>query len=486
MAAGIGVKQHVVIVDDQNLNLRVLRSIAARVRDVKVHPFLSSSAALAWCSERDVDCFVLDYHMPAPDGLEMIRRIRAYDRLVPIVIVTSETDRDVIYRAFDLGANDFIHKPVDVHEFRARLGTLLDLRAAQKALAMRIESLEGSLRDSEERSREHAERLEAVWRIANDPNLQDDAKMLAMLERGAAAIRPGQPFRGLLARVENGNLRLEWAAETRGYADPAGTVADNLGRLVPTGAAVGDDELRVGVTRSWDDIQATEDVTPLVVAYDWHAVIRTTFAAGGSSYLLSFVSNVPMAKPFGPEDHAYVEILAAFFAAHHHQQWQSGRLAHQFEHDSLTGLWNRSRFRSLGRAAFRSGEPSAIAIFDLIGFHRINETHGHLTGDAVLVEVAAALNAQAREGEIVARVGGDSFGIFFPNASSREWVAERVATYAAVFGRPMSIGDREGKETVPARAAFGLAFAPADAATFDEALFRAEGRAGTTGAAGAR
>ena len=69
--------QHVVIVDDQELNLRLLRSIANEIGDVIVHPFLSSLEALAWCEGKDVDCFVLDYNMPAPDGVEMVRILRA-------------------------------------------------------------------------------------------------------------------------------------------------------------------------------------------------------------------------------------------------------------------------------------------------------------------------------------------------------------------------------------------------------------------------
>jgi diguanylate cyclase (GGDEF)-like protein len=69
----------------------------------------------------------------------------------------------------------------------------------------------------------------------------------------------------------------------------------------------------------------------------------------------------------------------------------------------LTGLWNRSRFRSLGRAAFRAGEPAAIAVVDVVEFHKLNEVYGHLTADAVLVEVAAALATTRRRDR---RAGG--------------------------------------------------------------------------------
>ena len=197
--------QHVVIVDDQELNLRLLRSIANEISDVIVHPFLSSAEALAWCEGKDVDCFVLDYHMPAPDGLAMVKILRGMEAfaMVPIVIVTAENEREVRYRAFDAGANDFVQKPVDYREMVARLSTLLALRAAQKRLAMQIGSLEASLLDSEERAREHAQRLEVLWHIANNPTLRDDELVQAMLEQGAAGIRPGQSFLGLLGRIED-------------------------------------------------------------------------------------------------------------------------------------------------------------------------------------------------------------------------------------------------------------------------------------------
>ena len=96
----------------------------------------------------------------------------------------------------------------------------------------------------------------------------------------------------------------------------------------------------------------------------------------------------------------------------------------------------------------------------------------------MLVEVAAALAAEAQGDETVARVGGDSFAVFFPSVPSRGALMERIARYGAVFEVPMGIGDREGKESVRTNGAIGVALAPADGGTFDELFFRAESRAG--------
>jgi len=474
------VPQHVVIVDDQELNLKLFSSIANEISDVAVHPFLSSNEALEWCRGKDIDCFILDYHMPAPDGLQMIAALRASDAfaMVPIVIVTGEHEREVRYQAFDAGANDFVQKPVDYREFIARLTTLLALRSAQKRLGMQIESLEASLLDSEERSRHHAERLESLWRIANNPALQDEELVDAMLEQGAAAIRPGQPFLGLLGRIEGTDLITEAMA---GDGGEASRKLLRIGNRTPVANTVVAHSLAAGKTQSWDDWEARK-IPSKQRALGWRAVITTHFTAGGASYALTFASAETTLKPFGPQDHAYVEVLGAFFATRLQQQWQALRIRLQLEHDSLTGLKNRSRFRSLGRAAFKPDAPFAIAVVDLVRFHELNEAYGHLIGDAVLVEVAAALAAEAQNDEIVARVGGDSFAAFFPSVSSRAELMERIARYSAVFEVPMGIGDREGKESVLASGAIGVALAPHDGTTFDELFFRAESRAGAAAA----
>jgi diguanylate cyclase (GGDEF)-like protein len=464
--------QHVVIVDDDDLTLKLFGSIAGEIPGVVVHTFLTSTEAIDWYHGKEVDCFVFDYNMPLPNGMQMIALVRALPEFahVPIVIVTGAHEREVRYQALDAGANDFLQKPVDYREMVARMTTLLALRAAQKRLAMQIGSLEQSLLDSEERSRQHAERLEVLWGIANNPNLRDDELIQAMLQRGAAAIRPGQNYRGVLARVEGDAIRIEAAAET-------GDSTVRVGALVPLADTIVGKTLQAGGgTYAFDDIKETDHPAPTERRLAWRSRIGTSFTAGGSTYTLVFSSREPTAKLFGSQDKAYVEVLAAFFSSHFQQKWQSSRLGHQLEHDSLTGLWNRSRFRSLGRAAFEPGAAAAVAVINLVQFHALNEKHGHLTGDAVLVEVAAALSAQAREGEIVARTGGNTFAVFFPSVPSRELLEDSVERFGVVFETAMGIGDREGKESLFVSGRIGIAHAPADGATLDDLLLLGEYR----------
>jgi diguanylate cyclase (GGDEF)-like protein len=119
-----------------------------------------------------------------------------------------------------------------------------------------------------------------------------------------------------------------------------------------------------------------------------------------------------------------------------HSRRREADLAHRAEHDSLTGLVNRSRFESrlrellapggLGKA--RDATDVAVLFIDLDDFKPVNDTYGHAAGDAVLVSVAARLRDSTRGSDLIARLGGDEFAVLLEvrDPGEADAVAERV------------------------------------------------------------
>jgi diguanylate cyclase (GGDEF)-like protein/PAS domain S-box-containing protein len=125
-----------------------------------------------------------------------------------------------------------------------------------------------------------------------------------------------------------------------------------------------------------------------------------------------------------PEDLALLQVASGLAAVAIEQRGLTDRLAHQAHHDALTGLPNRALFEDrLGMAithAHRQGRQLAVLFLDLDQFKVINDSLGHGLGDRLLQAVAARLQASVREGDTVARQGGDEFILLLP------WIGSAV------------------------------------------------------------
>lgn len=130
---------NVLIIDDSDINLTLFRALVERVEGTASHCFSSSAEALEWCKGGAADVVVVDYMMPSPDGLEFIRRFRQLPGMhdVPVIMVTANEQKAVRYEALQVGATDFLTKPIDKDEFLARVRNMCALRRTQRQLADR-------------------------------------------------------------------------------------------------------------------------------------------------------------------------------------------------------------------------------------------------------------------------------------------------------------------------------------------------------------
>ncbi|MDN6866208.1 MULTISPECIES: diguanylate cyclase domain-containing protein [Pseudomonas] len=159
-------------------------------------------------------------------------------------------------------------------------------------------------------------------------------------------------------------------------------------------------------------------------------------------------------------------LLGEMEAWQSHLQSENETLAHQANHDSLTGLPNRAFFegrliRAL-RGAAKLDERVAVLFLDSDRFKDINDNFGHAAGDAVLVAVAARVRAQLRDGDLVARLGGDEFAILLAPLHKAE-DAQRIADkIIASMDMPIEV---PGGSQVLTSLSIGIAIYPEHGAT---------------------
>ena len=163
-------RTRVLAIDDEPLNLALIQATFEERPDVELLLANNGREGLDVLARTDVDVVLLDLSMPVMNGMDVLRARQEEPRLrdVPVIVVTA--NREEKHRAFRLGANDFLAKPVDVEELRLRTLNYARLKhqsdelagaaaALERQVAARTHELSDALRLAQETEREIALRL---------------------------------------------------------------------------------------------------------------------------------------------------------------------------------------------------------------------------------------------------------------------------------------------------------------------------------------
>lgn len=146
------------------------------------------------------------------------------------------------------------------------------------------------------------------------------------------------------------------------------------------------------------------------------------------------------------------------------------RIEHLSLHDALTGLPNRNRMQEFLegklKAVPRVENPLVMLSVDLDRFKPVNDSFGHEVGDQVLNEVSQRLRQCLRDGDLVARMGGDEFILIVSGISTQEEVEHLCERLVASIERPFEIDNH----SIFIGTSIGVAMAPADACVAEELL----------------
>ncbi len=151
------------------------------------------------------------------------------------------------------------------------------------------------------------------------------------------------------------------------------------------------------------------------------------------------------------------------------------RLRHEATHDALTGLANRAFFQeqlnvALAHTRNAPDRASAVLFFDLDDFKEINDTLGHLAGDAMLRTVAERLQKSVRSTDVVGRIGGDEFGVLLNDRADAAAVDSTVARIQEALVAPAKIDGRVCYIT----ASVGITLLAEDDQRIEDVLSRAD------------
>ncbi len=262
----------------------------------------------------------------------------------------------------------------------------------------------------------HSERLRTLWRLATERDTMETDRLRQMLRLGLDTL--GMEVAMISQHVE-GMLHVRYKVGTPILFEEgkAGPLTDSLCR----------ETLRYQRSQFIEDLSTRHEYAASRLISDWQlrVYISAPIWVGNQLFgTLTFFDRRPHPQGFSEEDKVFVELLAAWFGKMLFEQQQRAVLETMAMTDSLTGLANRRAAEmhlnaELARAR-RAAEVFAVVICDLDRFKLINDHFGHDIGDQVLQHISKLMRHALREGDWVARWGGEEFIVFLHRSSGQE------------------------------------------------------------------
>ncbi|MDY6939430.1 MAG: EAL domain-containing protein [Cyanobacteriota bacterium] len=419
----------ILIVDDTPSNLHLLFTCLEEA-SFKVLVAQNGESALEKATYGLPDLILLDVLMPGMDGFEVCRRLKAQPETqnIPIIFMTALSETVNKIKGFDLGAIDYITKPIEQQEVLARIKTHLTLSILRKRLQKRNDRLQEEI----ERRQEAETRLE---RARDELEVRVRERTATLADTNERLLREiddrTRIEQALFEEKELAQVTLESIGDAVITTDANG----NVGHLNPiaeklTGWRIGEVKGRpiaeifkivCELTRRPLDNPAIEILRDDRISALNHRTIL--IARDGSEYAID-----DSAAPIRARDGRTIGAVLVFRDVTQSRQL-ANQLSWQATHDDLTGLLNRRAFEQrLTEAIVNCRERRqhyVLCYLDLDQFKVVNDTCGHIAGDELLRQVTTLLQKRVRATDILARLGGDEFGLLLARCSLVE--AEKLA-----------------------------------------------------------
>ena len=411
-------KNRLLVVDDEPRMLEGLLELL-KLHGHEVTSAGSGQAAVALLQDAQFDLVLLDLNMPGMDGFALMEHIERHAHGLPMIVVSGDATIDAAIRALRTGAHDFVRKPYRAEELLHAIDVALAKNQATQSQTESSEHLAQSEKWHRYLVHQSPDILYTLDSAGRFTFLNDRAEELLGIARGELI---GRHYSQLI--YEEDIERAKYLFNERRTGARAARDVELRLRANPGGS----------VKTPW----MTAEVSAFGI-----------YEAPGDVALAAFRGTYGVARDVTEKKRSQETI--------HHQAY----------HDGLTGLPNRLLFRdrlSLSVVqAKRGGHMLAVMFIDLDRFKVINDTLGHAGGDYLLQSVAARLTKCLREGDTVARFGGDEFTLLLPQIGDRRAAENAARKVLSVLNEPFRIGQQDYSTGV----SIGIAVYPDDGDTLE-------------------
>ncbi|HXG24236.1 MAG TPA: diguanylate cyclase [Chthonomonadales bacterium] len=411
----------ILVAEDDPVSALVLRKTLEK-RGYCVMVVSNGAEAMKLLEAEDFRLLILDWMMPAIDGLEVCRRLRAKkeEAYRYVIFLTAKQTREDRLEALEGGADDFLSKPLDPVELMARI------RVAERIL------------DMQEQLQARARELEALHQelVTQHNQLKEAMVFLQGANRRFTELFMGLPIACCTYDIDGGIHEWNRACETLFGLSAEEVFEKKIWEVI--GRPEDEAETRERVSRvfageRFEGLEMEDRRPDGTVRY----LLCSTFPLSNADrWIVGAISayvDITERKLLEEQVQLQVLQLHEYNVQLELQKAQlqavNAKLESLATTDGLTGLKNHRYFVDVLEDAFvspihRSGSCSLI-LLDVDKFKEYNDTYGHPAGDEVLRTVADILTRNAREKDIVARYGGEEFVVLLPETSAE--AAIRVA-----------------------------------------------------------
>lgn len=182
----------ILIIDDQDAQILLLRKLLKTAGYGSVATTTDPSEAAALYSEFKPDVVLLDLHMQPINGFEVLEQLKQVEKssYLPVLMITAVDDPEVLGRALDSGARDFLRKPYDRVEALARIRGMIELRMLHNQVLDQNRVLEDTVRERTKELRET--RLEVIRRLGRAAEYRDNETGMHIIRMSVSAARLGR------------------------------------------------------------------------------------------------------------------------------------------------------------------------------------------------------------------------------------------------------------------------------------------------------